>query len=292
MSVVYVLGSAVRKRISRVARPSPTSRTPVASGSRVPAWPDPALAEDAAAARHHVVRGPAGLLVDDHQAGDAHGRVSAGLPGGSRSSSRCRRPTPHRARATAHIRPAVGRAAHGDRRGSPRAARAAAPPPGSPPRWPGRPGRSGGACASSSSACPRCAAGAPRRSSSTTAVASSRVARYTTAVRMSGATSTDGHRHHGQLVGVGQPLELLGQHLPQHLVDPQRTRVCRRAPSHSVSSSVQLVQFDPSRVSSYSGPGDLALVVRLDDVAFLEVLEVRQPDAALEARRRPRARRP
>src|ERR1700722_16948494 len=39
MSVVYVLGSAVRNRMSRVARPSPTSSTPVASGSSVPAWP-------------------------------------------------------------------------------------------------------------------------------------------------------------------------------------------------------------------------------------------------------------
>ena len=34
-----------------------------------------------------------------------------------------------------------------------------------------------------------------------------------------------GHGHHAEtLVGVGQPLELLGQHLPQHLVDPQRAR--------------------------------------------------------------------
>src|ERR1700677_1291458 len=34
-----------------------------------------------------------------------------------------------------------------------------------------------------------------------------------------------------------------------------------------------------------SGPGDLALVVGLNDVAVLEVLEVREPDTALEARR-------
>src|SRR5688572_30111401 len=33
-----------------------------------------------------------------------------------------------------------------------------------------------------------------------------------------------------------------------------------------------------------SGPRDLSLLVRLDDVALLEVLEVGQPDAALEAR--------
>ncbi len=39
ISVVYVLGSAVRNRMSLVARPSPTNRMPVASGSRVPAWP-------------------------------------------------------------------------------------------------------------------------------------------------------------------------------------------------------------------------------------------------------------
>ena len=35
--------------------------------------------------------------------------------------------------------------------------------------------------------------------------------------------------------------------------------------------------------SDGSTPGDLLLLVRLDDVAGLEVLEVRQPDAALEA---------
>src|SRR3974390_2799436 len=34
-----------------------------------------------------------------------------------------------------------------------------------------------------------------------------------------------------------------------------------------------------------SGPGDLAFLVGLDHVAFLQVLEVREADAALEARR-------
>ena len=38
-SAVYVLPSAVRNRSSRVALPTPTSSTPVASGSSVPAWP-------------------------------------------------------------------------------------------------------------------------------------------------------------------------------------------------------------------------------------------------------------
>src|SRR4051794_36158393 len=39
ISAVYVLPSAVRKRSRRVALPTPTSSTPVASGSSVPAWP-------------------------------------------------------------------------------------------------------------------------------------------------------------------------------------------------------------------------------------------------------------
>ena len=72
MSVVYVLGSTVRKRIRRVTRPRPTSNTPVASGSRVPAWPTRRCPKMPPAARHDVVRGPAGRLVDDHQAVDAH----------------------------------------------------------------------------------------------------------------------------------------------------------------------------------------------------------------------------
>src|SRR3954470_10352856 len=38
-SAVYVLPSAVRNRSNRVALPTPTSSTPVASGSKVPAWP-------------------------------------------------------------------------------------------------------------------------------------------------------------------------------------------------------------------------------------------------------------
>src|ERR1700722_6749638 len=47
--------------------------------------------------------------------------------------------------------------------------------------------------------------------------------------------------------------------------------------------STRLVTFGPPAPTS--GPGDLALVVGLNDVAVLEVLEVREPDAALEARR-------
>ncbi len=38
-SVRYDLGNPDRKRRSRVTVPSPTSSTPVASGSKVPAWP-------------------------------------------------------------------------------------------------------------------------------------------------------------------------------------------------------------------------------------------------------------
>src|ERR1700733_591151 len=46
--------------------------------------------------------------------------------------------------------------------------------------------------------------------------------------------------------------------------------------------STRLVTFGPPAPTS--GPGDLALVVGLNDVAVLEVLEVGEPDTALEAR--------
>src|SRR4051794_24997156 len=38
-SPVYVFGRSVRNRSKRVTRPTPTSNTPVASGSSVPEWP-------------------------------------------------------------------------------------------------------------------------------------------------------------------------------------------------------------------------------------------------------------
>src|SRR5271155_4445399 len=52
----------------------------------------------------------------------------------------------------------------------------------------------------------------------------------------------------------------------------------------ATASAPQLNSAQLVCLESYSGPGDLALVVRLDDVAFLEILEVGQPDTALEAR--------
>ncbi len=116
----YVLGRAVRKRSSRVARPRPTRSTPVASGSRVPGVADPALAEDAPAAGDDVVRRPPRLLVHDHQA-----------VGGHRSSLRAPRPPvalgPARPRRRLVVQPAQHLLHPSTRR-----------------RWPGRPGREPG----------------------------------------------------------------------------------------------------------------------------------------------------
>ena len=56
-----------RKRSSRVTLPTPSSSTPVASGSSVPEWPTLRVPSSAAGLGHHVVAGPAGRLVDDGQ---------------------------------------------------------------------------------------------------------------------------------------------------------------------------------------------------------------------------------
>ena len=63
----YDLPASWRNRRSRVARPRPTSSTPVASGSSVPAWPTRRCAVDPAQLGDDVVRRPARRLVDDDE---------------------------------------------------------------------------------------------------------------------------------------------------------------------------------------------------------------------------------
>ena len=158
---------------------------------------DPALAEDAAAAGHHVVGGPAGLLVDHHQPGHLGRRRRSLARPSVRLVGRPARPLVADPRSSSSTR----RAGHDGRVGLERRA---------------------GACASSVTCAPMSRCSCARRSSSASAASSSSEAQVHRGVRRSGAVSTDGHGDHAEaLVGVGQALELLGQHLAQHLIDPQ-----------------------------------------------------------------------
>src|SRR5580704_9118866 len=101
-------------------------------------------------------------------------------------------------------------------------------------------------------------------------------ARYTTAVRMSGAVSTE------VTVTMGSSSASTSRS-SSSATTCRNTWLTRKARGYVAvrrltASAPQLVQFESS-----SAPGDLPLLVRLDHVAVLEVLEVRQPDTALEA---------
>ena len=123
-----------------------------------------------------------------------------------------------------------------------------------------------------------------RRSASAASASSDERAQVDGGLRRSGAVSTEVTVTMPQaLVGVGQPLELLGDHLAQDLVDPQRARVGAAPVSATCHWSSGQPPHCPSHVGGRpSGPGDLPLVVGLDDVAVLQVLVVREADTALE----------
>ena len=69
MVASYDFSVSIRCPSSRVARLTPSTSTPVAIGSSVPAWPDLAGAGQPAYPRDDVVRGHPARLVDDDQAG-------------------------------------------------------------------------------------------------------------------------------------------------------------------------------------------------------------------------------
>ncbi len=182
----------------------PDQQDPGGIGVEGAGMADPALPEDAAAARHHVVRGPAGRLVDDHQAVDAH------VVGGSSScTSWCNPRSSSSTRVPAAIA-RVGLEAQ-PRRPLHRHLR------------PDEPLQVG----------PLLLQHFGRRVVQRREIHHRRphVGRHL----------DRGHGQHRQLVRVRQPLELLRHHLPQHLVDPQRPRIGRRTPSHAhrVSSSAR-----------------------------------------------------
>ncbi len=60
----YALEATARYSTVRVARPTATGKTPVAAGSRVPAWPTRRSSTIRRTRGHHVMTGPARRLVD------------------------------------------------------------------------------------------------------------------------------------------------------------------------------------------------------------------------------------
>ena len=214
-----------------MARPSPTSSTPVASGSRVPAWPTrrcPKMRRHRATTSCEVQPASLSTTTRPLTVDAPGGPASAGGSDSPRSGVTARRPadspscSPRRSSSTREPATMAGSA------------------------WKVSRGvRFIVICA------PTIRCRWTRRSSSTTdvcVVERGEVHHRRPHVRRG---VDRGHGHHRQLVGVDQPLELLRHHLPQHLVDPQRPRVCRRPPSHSVSSSARPVR-EP--LSSWRSP--------------------------------------
>ncbi len=159
---------------------------------------DPALTEDPAATRHHVVGGPAGLLVDHHQAGGTHA-------GGSWSRSR-----PRRSSSTRDPAAMAGSALNVSR---------------------------GVRLSVTWAPMRRCRCGPPLLER-IGGVGLQRGQVDRGRPHVGGGVDRGHRDHAEALVGVGQPLELLCDDLSQDLVHPQRARVCGGTPFHDdVTSS-------------------------------------------------------
>ena len=191
--------------MSRVARPRPDQQDAGGVGVEGAGVAHPPLAEDPPAPGHHVVGGPAGLLVDHHQPGDRLG------PGGTH-----RVDPPSSVLAGPSSRPRI------------LAEHVLDPPPG-------HDGRVGGELQLGRPLHPDLSAHGALQLGPPLVQSLGRVlgqrAQVDGGVAQVGRRVHRGHRDQPEpLVGVGQPLELLGQHLAQHLVDPQRAGVGGRPP--------------------------------------------------------------
>src|SRR4051794_20157275 len=230
-SATYVFGCAVRNRSSRVTLPTPTSSTPVASGSSVPACPT-----------FFVCRMPRSLATTSC---DVH-------PAALSMTTRPLAPSTIRFKVAQHVLDATGLALDGV-------------------RLERQHGSALHACLRRDRALQADAHLVERFDHGVVALGA--LGRVDEDRRMPQiGVDDDAHDRHELEPFVIGPFELVGEDLTDQLVESRRARVrVGRPPS---------LHQSPTR---WLRAGDLALFERFDDVARLQVLEVGEADAALEA---------